>query len=376
MKLVTFDEGRVGRLEATTVVELACGSTREYFERGGRSPRPASGSPSRDVRLRAPIVPEEVLPHGRQLLRPPRGAPGGQLVAPGAQGHRVLPERRRDHRTRRRDRLSRGPDQGARLRARARASSSARAASSSGPTRPRTTSPATWSSTTSPLATSSAARCSPASSRSPRRSTRSARSGRGSSPRTRCPTRTRWRWSCGSTARCGRRATPRSCSSRSRTWSPTTRPRATRPATSSRPARSPASPRSSPTRSTSTSSPGDQIEAEIEGIGVLRNHVVPWSAAHDTPAVLDRPLLLDAGLTAMRFGTVDGRFVLVDARAGARRRRGVRRRAPVGRPGCARAVGRRARVGRRRATGRQPPPSPTSSSGHRSPTRARSSRSR
>jgi 2-keto-4-pentenoate hydratase/2-oxohepta-3-ene-1,7-dioic acid hydratase in catechol pathway len=29
--------------------------------------------------------------------------------------------------------------------------------------------------------------------------------------------------------------------------------------------------------------PGDRIEAEIEGIGVLRNHVVPWSAAHDTP---------------------------------------------------------------------------------------------
>ena len=28
--------------------------------------------------------------------------------------------------------------------------------------------------------------------------------------------------------------------------------------------------------------PGDRIEAEIEGIGVLRNHVVPWSAAHDT----------------------------------------------------------------------------------------------
>jgi 2-keto-4-pentenoate hydratase/2-oxohepta-3-ene-1,7-dioic acid hydratase in catechol pathway len=29
--------------------------------------------------------------------------------------------------------------------------------------------------------------------------------------------------------------------------------------------------------------PGDQIEAEIKGIGVLRNRVVPWSAAHDTP---------------------------------------------------------------------------------------------
>ena len=68
----------------------------------------------------------------------------------------------------------------------------------------------------------------------------------------------------------------------SRTWSPTTRRRATAPATSSRPAPSPASPPSSRTRSTSTCSPGDQIEAEIEGIGVLRNHVVPWSAAHDT----------------------------------------------------------------------------------------------
>ena len=29
--------------------------------------------------------------------------------------------------------------------------------------------------------------------------------------------------------------------------------------------------------------PGDQIEAEIEHVGVLRNHVVGWSEAHDTP---------------------------------------------------------------------------------------------
>jgi 2-keto-4-pentenoate hydratase/2-oxohepta-3-ene-1,7-dioic acid hydratase in catechol pathway len=28
--------------------------------------------------------------------------------------------------------------------------------------------------------------------------------------------------------------------------------------------------------------PGDRIEAEIEGVGVLRNTVVPWKAAHDT----------------------------------------------------------------------------------------------
>jgi 2-keto-4-pentenoate hydratase/2-oxohepta-3-ene-1,7-dioic acid hydratase in catechol pathway len=29
--------------------------------------------------------------------------------------------------------------------------------------------------------------------------------------------------------------------------------------------------------------PGDVVEAEIEGVGLLRNHVVPWSAAHDAP---------------------------------------------------------------------------------------------
>ena len=27
----------------------------------------------------------------------------------------------------------------------------------------------------------------------------------------------------------------------------------------------------------------DSIEAEIEGVGMLRNHVVPWAAAHSTP---------------------------------------------------------------------------------------------
>jgi Fumarylacetoacetate (FAA) hydrolase family len=30
--------------------------------------------------------------------------------------------------------------------------------------------------------------------------------------------------------------------------------------------------------------PGDSIEAEIEGVGLLRNQVVPWAAAHTTPA--------------------------------------------------------------------------------------------
>jgi len=29
--------------------------------------------------------------------------------------------------------------------------------------------------------------------------------------------------------------------------------------------------------------PGDSIEAEIEGVGLLRNHVVPWADAYTTP---------------------------------------------------------------------------------------------
>jgi len=29
--------------------------------------------------------------------------------------------------------------------------------------------------------------------------------------------------------------------------------------------------------------PGDVVEASIEGIGTLRNQVVPWSAAHEGP---------------------------------------------------------------------------------------------
>ncbi|MEX0675409.1 MAG: fumarylacetoacetate hydrolase family protein [Gaiellaceae bacterium] len=58
MKLVTFDDGKVGRIEGEEVVELAAGSMREYFERGGvddAGPRHALA----DVRLRAPIVPRK-----------------------------------------------------------------------------------------------------------------------------------------------------------------------------------------------------------------------------------------------------------------------------------------------------------------------------
>ena len=59
MKLVTFDEGRVGRVDDDTVIELDCGSAREWFERG--CPRAETGArlPLAEVRLRAPIAPKK-----------------------------------------------------------------------------------------------------------------------------------------------------------------------------------------------------------------------------------------------------------------------------------------------------------------------------
>ena len=59
MKLVTFDAGRVGRLEDEVVVELDCSSTREWFERGGQVDETGERLPRADVRLRAPIVPKK-----------------------------------------------------------------------------------------------------------------------------------------------------------------------------------------------------------------------------------------------------------------------------------------------------------------------------
>jgi 2-keto-4-pentenoate hydratase/2-oxohepta-3-ene-1,7-dioic acid hydratase in catechol pathway len=58
VKLVTFDEGRVGRVEGDQVVELDVTSMRELFARGGDSPSRGT-APLADVRLRAPIVPRK-----------------------------------------------------------------------------------------------------------------------------------------------------------------------------------------------------------------------------------------------------------------------------------------------------------------------------
>ena len=59
MKLVTFDEGRVGRLDGEDVIELDVPSTREFFERDGRVGETGERHKLADVRLRAPIQPRK-----------------------------------------------------------------------------------------------------------------------------------------------------------------------------------------------------------------------------------------------------------------------------------------------------------------------------
>jgi 2-keto-4-pentenoate hydratase/2-oxohepta-3-ene-1,7-dioic acid hydratase in catechol pathway len=59
MKLATYDAGRVGRIEGDDVIELDCASTREWFERGGDVPETGERATLADVTLRAPIVPKK-----------------------------------------------------------------------------------------------------------------------------------------------------------------------------------------------------------------------------------------------------------------------------------------------------------------------------
>ena len=61
MKLITFDGGRVGRLELEdgVVIELDVPSTREYFERGGDVRETGERLAYADVKLEAPIRPKK-----------------------------------------------------------------------------------------------------------------------------------------------------------------------------------------------------------------------------------------------------------------------------------------------------------------------------
>src|SRR5215471_21781288 len=59
MRLVTFDEGKVGLIEGEEVIELDVPSMREYFERDQIARATGNTFPLADVRLRPPIVPKK-----------------------------------------------------------------------------------------------------------------------------------------------------------------------------------------------------------------------------------------------------------------------------------------------------------------------------
>jgi 2-keto-4-pentenoate hydratase/2-oxohepta-3-ene-1,7-dioic acid hydratase in catechol pathway len=59
MKLVTYDDGRVGRIDGERVIELDVESMRRYFELGGEVGETGREDALADVRLRAPILPKK-----------------------------------------------------------------------------------------------------------------------------------------------------------------------------------------------------------------------------------------------------------------------------------------------------------------------------
>jgi 2-keto-4-pentenoate hydratase/2-oxohepta-3-ene-1,7-dioic acid hydratase in catechol pathway len=58
MKLVTYDDGKVGRVEGEEIVRLDVPDMRTYFERGGADDA-GERTPLAEARLRAPIVPRK-----------------------------------------------------------------------------------------------------------------------------------------------------------------------------------------------------------------------------------------------------------------------------------------------------------------------------
>jgi 2-keto-4-pentenoate hydratase/2-oxohepta-3-ene-1,7-dioic acid hydratase in catechol pathway len=58
VKLITYDDGKVGRIDGDEVVRLDAATMRQYFERGGANDTPER-APLADIRLRAPIIPKK-----------------------------------------------------------------------------------------------------------------------------------------------------------------------------------------------------------------------------------------------------------------------------------------------------------------------------
>ena len=59
MKLVTFDDGKVGRIEGDRVIQLDVPDMRTYYERGQEAGETGESFALADVGLRAPIVPKK-----------------------------------------------------------------------------------------------------------------------------------------------------------------------------------------------------------------------------------------------------------------------------------------------------------------------------
>jgi 2-keto-4-pentenoate hydratase/2-oxohepta-3-ene-1,7-dioic acid hydratase in catechol pathway len=59
VKLVTFDDGKVGELRDDRILELDVPTMREHFEQGGTSEPTGTEHALEDVKLRAPIVPKK-----------------------------------------------------------------------------------------------------------------------------------------------------------------------------------------------------------------------------------------------------------------------------------------------------------------------------
>jgi 2-keto-4-pentenoate hydratase/2-oxohepta-3-ene-1,7-dioic acid hydratase in catechol pathway len=59
VRLVTFDDGKVGRIEGDEVVQLDVPDMRTYFERGEVPRATGETKPLADARLRAPIIPKK-----------------------------------------------------------------------------------------------------------------------------------------------------------------------------------------------------------------------------------------------------------------------------------------------------------------------------
>ncbi len=59
MKLVTYDEGRVGKVVDDMVIELDVPDMRRYFELGGEVEATGNQTPLEQVKLRAPLIPKK-----------------------------------------------------------------------------------------------------------------------------------------------------------------------------------------------------------------------------------------------------------------------------------------------------------------------------